>query len=341
MFRYQHPEYLYLLATIPLAAIFLRLYWGWRREALARLGRPEQVERLIPGFSTGRFWLKNTLFLAALAFLILAWANPQRGAKKQTVSQRSSDVFIALDISNSMLAEDIPPSRLDLAKVFAQKVVKALEGERIGLIFFAGNAFLQAPLSNDHTFLIQSLQSAEPDLITSQGTAIPAAIELAKSAYESGNGAGRALILITDGENHDEDAVEAAEAAFDDGIVVLPVGAGTPEGGFIPTGALGASRYKRDESGELIRSRLDEELLKKLALAGGSGTATNIRRGDKAVQAIVKEVGNLEKRQMEVRSYSEMESYFQWFLLPALLLLWIGQWVGQRAGKSGQTTKNN
>jgi Ca-activated chloride channel homolog len=334
MFRYQHPEYLYLLAAVPLAAVFLRLYWRWRRNALARLGRPEQVARLMPGFSAARFWWKNILFLAALTLLAIAWANPQRGAKKQTVSQRSSDVFIALDISNSMLAEDLPPSRLELAKVFAQKLVKALEGERVGLIFFAGNAFLQAPLSNDHTFLIQSLQSAEPDLITAQGTAIPAAIELAKTSFESESKAGRALIVITDGENHDEDAVEAAEAAFEDGIVVLPVGAGTPEGGFIPTGALGASRYKRDESGELIRSRLNEELLKKLALAGGSGMTANIRRGDRAVQAIAKEVGNLEKRELEVRSFNELESWFQWFLLPALLLLWVEQWIG--AGQNGK-----
>ena len=205
MFRYEHPEYLWLLAAVPLLALLVVIYWFWRKNALVRLGN---VERVMPGFSGTRFWLKNVLLALALALLAVAWANPQLGAKKQTVTQEASDVFVALDISQSMLCQDVAPSRLELAKAFAQKLVQTLEGERIGLIFFAGNAFLQMPLSSDYSFIIQSIQSATPDLITEQGTALPAAIDLAQQSFGYEPGGGRAIVLITDGEDHDDELAD-------------------------------------------------------------------------------------------------------------------------------------
>ncbi|MBV6439476.1 MAG: VWA domain-containing protein [Haliscomenobacteraceae bacterium CHB4] len=272
------------------------------------------------GFSEAKFWLKNALLALGLALLAIAWANPQLGARKQTVTQEASDVFIALDISQSMLCQDVAPNRLELAKAFTQKLVQALEGERIGLIFFAGNAFMQMPLSTDYSFIIQSIQSAAPDLITEQGTAIPAAIELAQQSFGYEPGGGRAVILITDGEDHDEGAVEKADRAFDEGIVVYAVGAGTLGGGPIPSDGLGTAQYKRDEDGEIVRTRLNENLLRQIALSGG-GRNFNISQGDAAVSALRREVDNLQKRELEVRSFAEFESWYQWFLLPALLLL--------------------
>ena len=174
VFRYEHPEHLWLLAAVPLLALLLTAYWFWRKNAVVRLG---QTERVLQGFSPSKFWLKNALLMLGIALLAIAWANPQLGAKKQTVTQQASDVFIALDISQSMLCRDVAPARLELARAFTQKLVQALEGERIGLIFFAGNAFLQMPLSTDYSFIIQSIQSATPDLISEQGTALSAAIE--------------------------------------------------------------------------------------------------------------------------------------------------------------------
>ncbi len=317
MFRYEYPEHLWLLAAVPLLTLLVAVYWFWRKNAVARLGN---VERVMPGFSKTKFWLKYSLLALSLALLAFAWANPQLGAKKQTITQEASDVFVALDISQSMLCEDVAPSRLELAKVFAQKLVQTLEGERIGLIFFAGNAFLQMPLSTDYSFIIQSIQSATPDLITEQGTAIPAAIELAEKSFSYEPGGGRAIIIITDGEDHVENAEEKADKVFDNGIVVYAVGAGTLGGGPIPTGGLGSSQYKRNDDGEIVRTHLDEVLLRKIALAGG-GQMFNISQGDQAISALRREVDSLQKRELEVRSFAEFESWYQWFLLPALLLL--------------------
>lgn len=329
MFRYEHPEFIDLLWVVPVLALMLVNYWFWRKRALVRLGERVRVNRMIGGFSERRFGLKSGLLLGAIFLLIVAFANPQRGAKKQKMTQKSSDVFIALDISQSMWAQDVAPSRLELAKVFVQKLVQALEGERIGLIFFAGNAFLQMPLSTDYAFIIQSVQEAGPELITAQGTAIQDAIQLAAKSYDTAP-TGRALILVTDGEDHDEGAVSQAETAYSDGIAIFPVGAGTREGGPIPLPELSGTTYKRDENNGVVRTQLNESMLHKIAQVGG-GRAFNINQGDAAVSALKREVDGLEKRALEIRSFSEFETYFQWFLLPALLLLLLDMWLGWKS----------
>ncbi|MBK6994550.1 MAG: VWA domain-containing protein [Lewinellaceae bacterium] len=317
MFKFQHPEYLWLMASAPILLLLLLAYRHWRRRALERLG---DTTRLMPVFSELKFWAKGALLAFAIVLLAAAWANPQMGAKKLTTTQNVADVFLAIDISQSMLCRDVAPSRLELTKIFAQKLVQTLEGERIGLIFFAGNAFLAVPLSTDYPFVLQSIQSASPDLLTEQGTAIAAALELADKSFESEPGGGRAIVLITDGENHDEEALNAAKKSYNSGAVILAVGAGTSDGGPIPTSDWEGSQYKRDEKGDVVRTRLNEDLLRKIALAGG-GQALNISQSNRAVAAIEREVGNLEKRALEVRSLDEMVSWYQWFLLPALLLL--------------------
>lgn len=324
--HFEFPKHFYLLAALPVMALLLAVYWKWRQQSVDRLGEEALLKRLLPTVSPTRFWLKNALFGLGIVLLAITWANPQRGAKEQKATQESADVFIALDISQSMLAKDIAPSRLEYARVFAKKLVQTLEGERIGLIFFAGNAFLQMPLSTDYNFLIQSLQNAEPDLITEQGTAIPTAIDLAMQSFGDEPGGGRALILITDGENHDDDAVDRAEAAYEDGIVVCTVGAGTTDGGPIPLSNSEFSEYKRDDNGEVVRTWLNEQLLHDVARAGG-GQAFQIKQSDAAIKALKNMVDGLEKREITMRSYTEFESYFQWFLLPALLLLFVDTWI--------------
>ncbi len=326
LFKFEHPQLLWGLLAAPAALLLAAGYRWWRRGALEQLGA---VERLLAPQPAGLFWLKNVLLAVALALLAVTMANPQRGAKQQTATQQSADVFLALDISQSMLAEDMKPSRLDLAKRFAQKLVQSLEGERVGLIFFAGNAYVQVPLSTDYTFLLQSLQSADPSLVTEQGTAIPAAIDLAEKSFDAQPGGGRALILITDGENHDADAVSRASAAFGDGTVVYAVGVGTAEGAPIPTGVQADGQYKRDEQGDIVRTRLDEAALRQIALAGG-GRAYLIAQGDAVLRSLKREVGQLQKRDIAIRSFAEHESWFQYFLLPALLLLGCRAWLAQR-----------
>ncbi|MCK6692011.1 MAG: VWA domain-containing protein [Thermoanaerobaculia bacterium] len=327
LIRFEHPHFLNLLWAVPLLVILLAVYGWWRRRALARIGAPVSVQRLLPGWSRGRFWGKGGMLVLAIGLLAIAWANPQAGAKKQTAVQKSADVFIALDISQSMLAEDVAPNRLELAKSFARKLVKALEGERIGLIFFAGDAFLQMPLSTDYAAADMFIAAANPDLITAQGTALSPAIDLASQSFDPEPGGGRAIILITDGEDHDQDAADRAAEVYRDGVIIFAVGAGTAAGGPIPLGMSGAGElYKRDNNGDIVRTRMDQSLLQKMASSGG-GVSYLITQGDAAVAAIRREVDRLQKREVEVRSFSEYESYFQWFLLPAFLLLALEAWL--------------
>lgn len=317
MFKFQQVEYLWLLSALPFLLLLFVSYRYWRKSALARLG---DTNRLMPQIPESRFWAKGMFSMLGFVFLVIALANPQRGSKMQTETQKAADVFLAIDISQSMLCRDVLPSRLELTKIFARKLVEALEGERIGLIFFAGNAFLAVPLSTDYTFVLQSLQSASPDLLSEQGTAIAPALELAEKSFESEPGGGRAVILVTDGENHDEEALDAAKASFEAGTVILAVGAGTAEGGPIPTSDWEGSQYKRDDKGDIVRSRLNEDLLRKIAIAA-HGQAYAIGQNERAVASIKREISGLEKRALEVRSFSEMESYYQWFLFPGLLFL--------------------
>lgn len=326
MFKFAHPEHLWLAAVIPLLIALWVAWWWWRRRALARLGNTAFI---LPALSSTRFWLKNMMAASAIGLLAFAWANPQRGAKKQTTTQTSSDVFIALDISQSMLCQDIAPSRLAMSKIFIQKLVQKLEGERIGLIFFAGNAFLQMPLSSDYAFIFQSIQSASPDMLTEQGTDIGAAIDIAEKSFDPEPGSGRMLIILSDGELHDEGALDQADEAFDNGTVIYTVGVGTTSGGPIPMGSGGEGQYKRDENNEIVRTRLDEAALGKIALTGG-GQSFNLSQGDVAISALARAVDGLQKRSLEVRSFAEYESQYQWFLLPALLLLALEMFVSYR-----------
>lgn len=333
MFRFEHGDFLYLLLAVPALALVLGLYRWWRQRAIRRLGNPALVYRLLDGASEARFWFKNNLLSLSLALLAVAWANPQRGAQPRQVAMRSSNVFIALDVSNSMLVEDVAPNRLELSKTFALKLLRALRRERVGLIFFAGDAFMQTPLTEDQSFITATLRDASPDYVTAQGTAIPLAIELAMRSFGEEEAGGRALIIITDGENHDANAVEAARAARKAGIAVYMVGAGTAQGGPVPARSFGGEEFKRDENGEIVVSRLNEDLLAEVADAGG-GASYRVQQGDAAIRALQTAVEQLEKREAEVRSYDTFESYYQWILFPALILLALDSWILWRKGKT-------
>lgn len=321
MLRFEYPSFLLLLWILPILLLFWVVFRQWRRRAVERLGDPALMERLLPHQSPGEFWVRRGLVLTAIALLIVAAANPQRGAKQQQVKQESADVFIALDISQSMYCADVAPSRLERARIFAQQLVKALEGERIGLIFFAGDAFLQMPLSTDYEAAEMFLRAAAPDMVSAQGTALAATIDLARESFDPNSKAGRALILITDGEDHDAEAAQRAAAAYEDGVVVFAVGAGTTQGGPIP---IGGRQYKRDEAGGLVRTRLNESLLRAIA-AEGHGSAYNVSQGRTAINALDTEVDQMEKRARTLRSYADFESHFQWLLAPAIFLLLLAQ----------------
>lgn len=325
--RFEHPVFLHFLWALPFLGLLLWRYRQWRQLSLQRLGNSTAVQNLIEGYSAQRFRLKNVLLAAALILLAVAWANPQGGSVMRKSQQKSADVFIALDISQSMWATDVQPNRLERSKAFLQKLLQALASERVGIIFYAGEAFLQMPLSTDAAAQTMLLRSADPALLSAQGTASAAAIALGVRTFGSEEtAAGRAIVLVSDGEDHDEDAIAQARKAYGEGIVVFTVGVGTPTGAAVP---MPGGVLKRDEKGNVVQSKLNERNLYDMAHAGG-GAMYNVNQGDAAIEALKKEIDRLQKRPLEVRNYADMESYFQWWLLPAVLLLLLDAWLPWR-----------
>ena len=321
MFRFEQSFYLYALILLPVLAVFFWLAWSARKQALIKFGNLNLVNQLMPDASNRKHALKFILIILALAFLIIGWANPQWGTKREKIKRKSVDVFLALDISQSMMAEDISPTRLDRAKRFAQDLVRALQGERIGLVIFAGNAYLQIPLTTDYAVMQLFLRSVNPGLAPNQGTAIADAVDIVESSFDPDNQSHKAMVLITDGENHDDEALQSVKTAHRNGLLVFSVGVGTPEGSFIPTVVNGRIDYKRDETGNPVRSKLNEEVLQNLAEAG-DGTYFNLLGGtDQVVAALEGRIDQMEKRELEQRVFTAYESYFQYFIGFGLLLL--------------------
>lgn len=320
MFRFENPEYLYALVALPVLLVLFILYLRWKKRATSRLGESSLIQSLMPDVSKYRSGIKFGLKLLALALLFIGWANPQWGSKKEEVKRKSVDVLIALDISTSMYAQDIPPNRLERAKRFAEGLIDKLKGERIGLILFAGSAYLQMPVTTDYAAAKLFVRSANPDLAGTQGTAISEAIQLARKTFEGDDGSHKALIIITDGEDHDGEANEEAAAARDDGIFLFTVGVGTPAGSFIPINIRGREDYKRDNTGQPVRSKLNEEMLQEVAKSG-DGSYFHIADGDAVANDLKNKIEQMEKRELEVRSFTEYNSYFQYFIFAGLLLL--------------------
>ncbi len=326
MMRFENPALLHLLWALLLQALVLFVYWRWRQRTLRRMGSPALAQRLLLGFSKGRFWLKNLLFAAVLALLAVGLANPYKIVQSDEPAPPAADVFIALDVSQSMLARDAAPNRLGQAKIWAEKLLKALEGERVGLIFFAGDAYPQMPLSTDYETAIMFLRNADTDFILNQGTSMPGAIDLAERSFEAtGRTSGRALILITDGENHEAGLEERVKAAHKKGLTLFAAGVGTLSGATLPGN-------KRDARGQVVQSKLNLEGLRELARAGG-GIAVQTAEGDAAVAAIDQAIDRLQKEALETGSKKMAYSYYQWLLLPALLLLALEQLLWWRKRK--------
>lgn len=321
MFRFEHPQYLFVLEVIPVLVLFFVLAFRARKRLIAKFGNMRLMGELMPQMSRYKDILKFILLVFALAFLIVGAANPQWGVKREKTTRKGVDVFIALDVSNSMLAEDVQPNRLERARKFAENLVDALRGERLGFIIFAGNAYLQVPLTTDYGALQLFIKSANPTMVPTQGTAIGDAISLAVRSNEAGNKKHQAIIIISDGENHDVEAPAIAKKANEDGLLVFTVGVGTKEGSFIPEITGGRPDVKRDQNGNPVRSKADPEALRELAKMGQGGFFDLGTNMDLIKQALAMQIERMEKREFEQRAFSEYESYFQYFLGVALLLI--------------------
>ena len=293
-----------------------------RKNAFAKFGNSTLLSQLMPAYSKYKHTAKFVLLLCGLAFLIVGWANPQWGSKKEKVKRKSVDIFIALDISQSMMAEDIKPNRMERARKFSQKLVDKLKGDRLGIILFAGNAYMQMPLTTDYAAAQLFLRSANPSQAPAQGTAISEAIDLAEQSFEEDNKQHKAIIIISDGETHDQDALDRAKTAAENGLLIYSVGVGTQAGGFIPTIIGGRSDYKRDQTGNPVRTSLNEGMMQDLA-DEGNGFYFNLAGSDveEVSVALRNSIDQMEKREFEARVFNEYESYFQYFIAIAILFL--------------------
>lgn len=328
-FFFESPDLLYLLGIVPLQVFLLWAYWRWRKQALRQLGSPALEERLLQGFSPRRFWTKNLMFGAGIVLVILAIASPIQIQKIENQTQMSSDVIIALDVSNSMLADDVRPSRLEKAKEFILRLAPTLSGERVGLMIFAGEAFPQMPLSTDLEALFMFAQNAQPDFITNQGTDIGSAVELCKRMMENNEPNGRAIILISDGENHEEKALQRIREARAAGIVLHTIAVGTPAGSNIPEERGG---LRRDGVGKVVKTTANETLMRALAQEGG-GAALRLAEPDRAIAVLKSNLQNLQKTAVTLNATSEKVYLFPWLLLFALILLVLEQvmWSKKKA----------
>lgn len=321
MFRFEYESYLWALLAVPVLIVFFMLMWRARQRAVERFGDTSLMQQLMLGYSANRHIIKFVLLMLTLSCLIIGWANPQWGTKREKAKRKSADVFIALDVSYSMLAEDLQPSRIDRARRFTENLIHGLAGERIGLIAFAGNAYLQMPLTTDYAAAALFAKSSNPFQAPTQGTAIGDAIDLAERAYEEEQKGHKALIIVTDGENHDEEAMRRAEEAAQNGLIIFTVGVGTKSGSLIPIPVGNRIDYKRDKTGNPVRTQLNEDAMKSIARAA-SGAYFNLSQGsDRVIDALQDRIDQLEKREFEQRIFDEYESYFQWFIGAALLLL--------------------
>lgn len=320
MFRFEEPAYLYLLLILPLLAVFY-LYSNYRkRKAIRRFGDPVLMAQLMPDVSKYRPDIKFWLVFAAIGFFSVLLARPQFGSKLETVKRKGVEVIIALDISNSMLAQDVQPSRLEKAKRLISKLVDGMENDKVGMIVFAGDAFTQLPITNDYISAKMFLESINPSLISKQGTAIGAAINLATRSFTPQEGVGRAIIVITDGENHEGGAVEAAKEAAEKGIQVNVLGVGLPDGAPIPIE--GTNDFRRDREGNVIVTRLNEAMCQEIA-KDGNGIYVRVDNTNSAQKAINQEINKMAKADVESKVYTEFNEQFQavaWIILLLLLV---------------------
>lgn len=318
MFKFANPEYLYLLILLPVM-VAVYLFSGIRRRRNLKLyGEPELLARLMPEVSGFRPSLKFWLTATAFAFSCIVLARPQFGTKQETVTRSGIETIIALDVSNSMLADDVAPSRLAKSKRIISNLVDQMKDDKIGMIVFAGDAFVQLPITSDFISAKVFLSSISPQLVARQGTDIKAAIDLAMRSFTPNEGVGKAIIVITDGENHEGGAVEAAKAAAEKGYVVHVMGVGSTSGSPIPGERNG--EFRKDKDGNVIVTRMNEQMCQEIAQAG-SGSYFYVDNSNAAEKALQKELDKLAKSDVETTIFTEFDEQFRVFAWIVLILL--------------------
>ena len=316
MFRFANGELLYLLIAVPVLAAVYALAARRRKRLVARFGNPELVWGLMPDFSRGRIRLKAALFITAFALLALAAARPQFGSKLREEKSRGVEMMLAVDVSNSMLAEDFEPNRLERTKHAIGRLFDGLQQERVGLVVFAGEPKVQLPITSDYRMAQAFAKRISPSLVGEQGTAIGKALQQAMLAFSSQSEKSRVIVLITDGENHEDDALEAARMAKEQGIRIYTIGIGTPEGAPIRIDG----DFVKDERGEMVVSKLDERTLEQIASIT-DGAYVRATKQSIGLDEIVKSINDMEKSDLSTVRFEDYNEQYQYLVAAALLLL--------------------
>jgi Ca-activated chloride channel family protein len=313
MFRFEHPDYLYLLLLLPVLTGLFYFYMRSKKKALKRFGEMKLVRALMPDLDLRKQHIKFWTLLICTGLFVLIIAGPQFGTKLETVKKQGIEVMICLDVSNSMLSTDVSPTRLDKAKQILSRLVDNLKDDKIGLIVFAGEAYIQLPITSDYVSAKMFLSSINPSIVPTQGTAIGAAIQLALRSFTPNEQAGKTIVLITDGENHEDDAKGAIEVANKAGITINVLGVGSPQGSPIPTG----NGYFKDKEGNMVLTKLNEAMCQEIATTG-KGMYVRADNTNGALKALQKELDTMTKSEVENKIYS---TYDEKYFIPAWILL--------------------
>jgi len=316
--RVEHIEYLIGLGAFPVLLLLLWLLLRWKKRTAAKIGDPSLVRQLIRNFSSTRFLIKAGLALVAFVAIVLAAANLQKPGSMENVQRKGVDVMFVLDVSKSMLAKDVKPSRLERAKQFLLRLSDQLPNDRIGLVLFAGRAYLQMPLTTDHGAARMYIQEASPDVVPTQGTVIAEALRMANAAFNGKERKYKSIVLVSDGEDHDPDAAKVARQLAEDGVLVNTVGIGSPEGAPIEDPVTG--ELKKDQEGHTVMSKLNEAELQQLATET-NGTYLRLSNVEDALITVTQQLESAEKKDMSDAEFIDYKSYFQWFVAAAIVLL--------------------
>lgn len=328
MINFAHAQYLLLLLLIPFFFVFQAIVQMLRKRRVQKFGDVRLVSKLMPSYSKGKTWIRTSLFSLGFFFLIIGLSRPQIGAKLKEHQTKGAEIMIALDVSNSMLAEDYSPNRLERAKLAISRLVDKLRDDRIGLIVFAGNSFVQLPITTDYVSAKMFLRSISNESVPIQGTAMGEAINTAIRSFSAQSEKSRAIIVITDGENHEDDPVAAAKMAADNGIRVFTIGVGSPEGKPIPMDG----DLLRDKNGDIVVTRLDEAVLQEVASAG-NGLYVRAGNSEFGLNPIIDNIRKMEDEQYSSIVFEEYDEQFMYFLGIALFFFVLEMLIGDRRPK--------
>lgn len=325
--RFEHTIFLYGLLLLPFLVFLFFYLLQWKRNTSKKIGDPKLVKDLVKNYSPWRFNTKVVLVLLAFGICVVAAANLQKQADQEGINRKGVDVMIALDVSRSMLANDFAPNRLERARQLVIKLMDKLPNDRIGIVLFAGRAYMQMPLTTDHSAARMYIQQAGPDVVPAQGTAIGEALQMANTAFNSKERKFKSIVLISDGESHDEDAVQVTQKLAESGVMVNAVGIGSTDGTVLIDPETGTS--KKDLQGNAVITKLNETLLQQIA-QNSNGAYIKLEDSDAAVQQILERLSTIEQKSLQDAAYINYKSFFQWFIGAAILFLIIELLIPER-----------